>query len=187
MPIANTSGTNNFSLADRSNRRGSHQHAQTSFTVVYITTINYFPQHSPHTVFVFAIPVITSLIQLKCQSNGNSPIDTNPMTMSFSISCLLAYCLTYGIELKFGSSLRSPITYSLTLIRSASYLCGSLCVASLTSIFFPNKAKPVFYTFYAVVSTGDMLVKYTPIGKLSKWIVQRILMIFPRQGAILPV
>ncbi|GMN64708.1 hypothetical protein TIFTF001_033768 [Ficus carica] len=109
------------------------------------------------------------------------------MTMSFSISGLLAYCLAYGIELKFGSSLGSPITYSLTLIRSASYLCGSLCVASLTSLFFPNKAKPVFYTFYAVVSTGDMLVKYTPIGKLSKWIVQRILRIFPRQDAILPV
>ncbi|GMN64602.1 hypothetical protein TIFTF001_033671 [Ficus carica] len=199
MPMANTRGANNFSSADQSNRRGSHLHAQTSFTVVYIPTRNYFlqqqqflvPNHSPHMVFVFAIPVIINLIQLKCQSNGNSPFDTNPMTMWFSISCLLAYCLAYGIELKFGSSLRSPstysISYSLTLIRSASHLCGSLCVAFLTSTFFPNKAKPVFYTFFAVVSTGDMLVKYTPIGKLSKWIVQRILRIFPRQGAILPV
>ncbi|GMN64707.1 hypothetical protein TIFTF001_033764 [Ficus carica] len=191
MPMANTPGSNNFSFANRSNRRGSQQHSQTSFTVVYIPTRNYFiqqqqflvPDHSPHAVLVFAIPVIIKLIQLKCQCNGNSPFDTNPMTMWFSISCLLAYCLAYGIELKFGSTLGSPITYSLTLIRPSSYLRSSLCVAFLTSTFFPNKAKPVFNTFFAVVSTGDMHVKYTSIGKLWKWIEW----IFCRQGAILPV
>ncbi|GMN64595.1 hypothetical protein TIFTF001_033668 [Ficus carica] len=195
MPIANTSGTYNFSFADQSNGQGSHQHAQTSVRVVYIPTRNYFlrqqqflvPDHSPHAVLVFVIPVVVNLIQLKCQSNGNSPFDTDAVTMWFSMSCLLAYCVAYRIELKFGCRLRSPITNSLTLIRSASYLCGSLCLASLTSTFFPNKTKPVLNTFYTVLSTGYMLVKYTPIGKMWKWSAQRIVRIFSPQGEILPV
>ncbi|GMN34424.1 hypothetical protein TIFTF001_046811 [Ficus carica] len=96
-------GSNNFLFAGRSNWQGSHQHAQTSVAVLYIPTRNYFlqqqqflvPDHSPHAVLVFVIPVIINLIQLKSQFKGNPPLDANAVTMWFNILCLLPYCVWY--------------------------------------------------------------------------------------------
>ena len=158
----------------------SFTHDQSSFNVVYnIPTTNYFqPQqlivpNSPHPIVTFVIPVILNLIELKCQCRGNSPFDTNPITMWFSVAFLLAYSLAYGIELRFSSRLRSANYPDHMTIRRTSSLFGSLCLASLTSILLP-KMKPLLYSFYVLLSIGDVLQSYGNIKIVWKWIEEKI-------------
>lgn len=178
--MAGISSRPSFSLA---HPHSSRRHEHPSFNVVYnMPTVNYFPpQHLlvpdlPHPIVAFIIPVIINLIELKCQCQANSPFETNPITMWFSISCLLAYCLAYRIELRFSSRLRSPNCAELTAIRCGSSLLGSLCIVSLTSILLPSM-KPLLYGFYGLMSIGDILQSF----KIAwKWIDGRIVSNFFR-------
>ncbi|EXC30126.1 hypothetical protein L484_002648 [Morus notabilis] len=161
--MARNSSRPSFSLADL---RSSLPHEQPSFNIVYnMPTINYFqPQHRiipnfPHPIVAFIIPVILHLIELQCQCKANSPFETNPVTMWFGVSCLLAYCLAYGIELRIAPRLRSPNCSDHSVIRYGSSLFGSLCLASLTSLLLPSM-KPLLYGFYGLLSIGGILQSY---------------------------
>ncbi|PON67549.1 hypothetical protein PanWU01x14_101860 [Parasponia andersonii] len=172
-----------FSLAQFPNY---FPHDQPSFHFVYnIPTTNYFrPQqlmvpNSPHPIVTFVIPVILNLIELKCQCRGNSPFDTNPITMWVSLSSLLAYCFAYGIEMRYSSRLHSPNYSDHTTIRRTSSLFGSLCLASLTSILLPEM-KPLLYSLYGLLSMGDMLRSYDNVNMVWKWIDERIVSKFFR-------
>lgn len=172
------SSTPSFSLTTL-RRWYSFPHGQHSFHVVnHMPTRNFCPQKlleldSPHAILAFFIPVIFNLIEIKCQCKGNSPFDTNPISIWFSISCLLSYCFLHGIELSFSRHLQNSSNYS-TALQFTTSLFGSLLLASLASIIFPDKIKPVLYTFYVLLLMGYILHRYAIVKAVWKWIDENI-------------
>lgn len=150
----------------------TNQQRQLSFNIMYnMPTINYTQPKQrvpkfPHPIVAFIVPVVLNMIEIKCQCKGDSPFDTNPTTMWFTLSCLMAYCLAYGAEL---GRIQAPD--DLVLLRRGSALFASLSLVSLTSILFPS-AKLFLYGFCGLMSIGDVAKTF----KLAwEWIDGRIL------------
>lgn len=125
------------------------------------------PATSCHSILVFTIPVILSFLTLKYAGQDTSPFQTHPKTMRFSIGCLLLYCLACGAQLRFSSPLHQPPTYANACGRCMEWF-GSMLLASLASIFFPDSVQWVFFMFYAILCMGDLL--YTLLQMLWRWI-----------------
>ncbi|KAJ9694303.1 hypothetical protein PVL29_010013 [Vitis rotundifolia] len=99
------------------------------------------PATSCHPIPVFVVPVILSFLALKYVGQNTSPFKTHPKTVAFSIGCLLVF-------------LRSSSTPN-------SCQCmewfGSMFLASLASICFPDSVQWVFFVFYAILCMGGPL------------------------------
>lgn len=78
---------------------------QLSLNIAFMTARNYFQQHqcipnSLHAIFAFIMQVL-NFLELMYQGKDCSPFDTHPVAMWSSLTCLLAYCLAYGVEISF--------------------------------------------------------------------------------------
>ncbi|RVW15910.1 hypothetical protein CK203_073056 [Vitis vinifera] len=111
------------------------------------------PATSCHSILVFVVPVILSFLALKYLGQNTSPFKTHPKTMGFSIGCLLVYCLAYGAQQKFSSALHQPPTYANAWGRCMEWF-GSMLLASLASICFPDSVQWMFFVFYAILCMG---------------------------------
>ena len=125
------------------------------------------PATSCHSILVFVVPVILSFLALKYLGQNTSPFKTHPKTMGFSIGCLLVYCLAYGAQQKFSSALHQPPTYANAWGRCMEWF-GSMLLASLASICFPDSVQWMFFVFYAILCMGGPL--FTLLQMLWKWI-----------------
>ncbi|KAJ6741646.1 PROTEIN putative-RELATED [Salix viminalis] len=69
-----------------------------------MTARNYVQQdqqttpNSTHAIFTFIMPVLLCFLQLMYQGKDYSPFDTHPITMWIALTCVLAYCVIYGVE-----------------------------------------------------------------------------------------
>jgi len=153
-------------------------HREVSFNIAFFNARNYFQQNqfttanSFHYIFAFIVPALLIFLELMYQGKDCTPFDTNPVTMWTSLSCLLAYCLTYWV----GEMTYVRLFWSqryVTAVRCSIVLFGLLSSASLASIFFPDIIKPFLYVLCILISMGELL--YAPFGTLWKWIQVRLL------------
>lgn len=121
---------------------------------------------SRHTIFVFIIPILVNFIEVKYQGKSISPFETHPVTTMVAITSLLIYYLAYGAEQTFYSS-----TYAYIFCWLMTF-SGSLSLASLASILFPESMRFVLYIFYILLSVGEL---HGIIYKLYHWIRQIIM------------
>ena len=140
-----------------------------SFNVTFIATRNTFllpheqlKANPLHAIFAFMIPVVITLLGQKYQGKAITPFDSHPITMTFGISCLLAYCLAYGFELKSHAP-RQPPTHAATLGRSV-VVFGSLSLVSFLSILFPVSVQPILFVLYALLLMAFLL--HAQVSKL---------------------
>ena len=140
-----------------------------SFNVTFIATRNTFllpheqlKANPLHAIFAFMIPVVITLLGQKYQGKAITPFDAHPITMTFGISCLLAYCLAYGFELKSHVA-QQPPTHAATLGRSV-VVFGSLSLVSFVSILFPVSVQPILFVLYALLLMAFLL--HAQVSKL---------------------
>ncbi|KAL3750291.1 hypothetical protein ACJRO7_011310 [Eucalyptus globulus] len=82
-------------------------------------------------------PIFLSLVQLKYGSDGASPYSTHPVTMGFSIACLLASCLAYLLKNVYVPDSSLPSVYG-QVLGHAELLLGSLWLLSLVTLLLPS-------------------------------------------------
>ena len=137
-------------------------HPPYSFTVTAVGNYQYHSLQltSPnphHTILLFTVPALLELLDLLYKDGTTSPFATHPKTMGLAVGCLLAYGIVYGAELNFSSTLYSPA------IRHGMMLFGSMCVASLSSIFFRDSLQWVVYMLYTLLWTAKLLSSLSPL------------------------
>ncbi|KAH8485839.1 hypothetical protein H0E87_027324 [Populus deltoides] len=94
---------------------------QVSLNIALMTARNYVQQdrlttpNSLHAVFTFIMPVLLNFLELMYQGKDYSPFDTHPINMWIGLTCLLAYCLAYGVEVACSKCFRSPVFASIFL------------------------------------------------------------------------
>ena len=142
-------------------RGRSFPEGQFSFNLAFIATRNHFHHeqlmpNSFHAIFAFINPVVLNLLELRYQGKPITPFDTHPITMMVGISCLLAYCLAYGFELKCHVSQLSP-THRSTLRRSM-VLFGSLSLVSFVSVLFPGSVQLILFNLYVLLLIMGLLL-----------------------------
>ncbi|KAA8522201.1 hypothetical protein F0562_012874 [Nyssa sinensis] len=152
----------------------SHRSFSGQFNVAFINARCYISQeqHAPTSrdaILAFIVPVLLNLIELKYQGKDDSAFEAYPKTMCFAVTCLLMDCLAYYVVLRFSSSHPTP-TYA-RAVHCSMVLFGSLTMASLASILFPDPVRPVLYVLCILLSAGELL----------EWIHRR-LMAHHRQG-----
>ncbi|KAA8522202.1 hypothetical protein F0562_012875 [Nyssa sinensis] len=141
----------------------SHQSFSGQFNVAFINDRCYISQqqHAPtsrNAILAYIVPVLLNLIELKYQGKDDSAFEAYPKTMCFAVTSLLMYCLAYYVELKFSSS--HPTWFGIFYARALHHsmvLFGSLTMASLASILFPDPVRPVLYVLCILLSAGELL------------------------------
>lgn len=123
----------------------SDEHPAPSLTLTATGNSHYsqpLTPHSCHAILFFVVQSLLSFLDLMYK-DGTSPFATHLNTMGFAVFCLLAYCWVYGAGLSICS---------MTLL-------GSLLVASLASIFVPDRLQWVVYMLYTLMWTGKFLCR----------------------------
>uniref|UniRef100_A0A6N2JZS7 Uncharacterized protein n=1 Tax=Salix viminalis TaxID=40686 RepID=A0A6N2JZS7_SALVM len=134
---------------------------QVSLSIAFMTARNYVQQdqqatpNSTHAIFTFIMPVLLCFLQLMYQGKDYSPFDTHPITMWIALTCVLAYCVIYGVEKSCTKYFQSPVYAS--AVRGGAMLFGSLSVASLASILFPDCMQPILYLLCTLFSLWELL------------------------------
>ncbi|KAF9679507.1 hypothetical protein SADUNF_Sadunf06G0022000 [Salix dunnii] len=172
--IARTSHSSNHSLQLHSfvPHRSFIQHCIFQCKKLLPAKSVYHCQFIPFHFLAFIVPALLIFLELMCQGKDCTPFDTNAVTMWASLSCLLAYCLTYWA----GEMTRVRSFWSqcyVSALRCSNVLFGLLLSASLASICFPDIIKPFFYVLCIMFSMGELL--YAPFETLWKWIQVRLL------------
>lgn len=103
-------------------------------------------------ILAFVMPVIVNLIQLMYQKNDYSPFQTHPITIFVGVLSLLVCAFAYGVELTFTRGLSPTCT---CIVRDLVRLFGSLSLASLTSLLFPNWVRPIVYFICVVLPLAE--------------------------------
>ncbi|KAL9373555.1 hypothetical protein Peur_033175 [Populus x canadensis] len=135
---------------------------QVSLNIALMTARNYDQQdrlttpNSLHPVFTFIMPVLLNFLELMYQGKDYSPFDTHPINMWIGLTCLLAYCLAYGVEVACSKCLRSPVFASI-FHRSAVFF-GSLSVASIAFIIFSGLCSAIAICSMHLTSSGEVTV-----------------------------
>lgn len=169
--------------AARSQWRTVSRQAHHCFTF----TINYLLQgrlspNSCHAVLAFILPLLVAFLALKYVGKVVTPFETHPKTMQFAIGSLLVYCLAYGAQLSVQSSIY------VNAFGRFMELFGSLSMASLASIFFPDPAQWAFFASCTIFWAGDFL--YSPLQMVWKWmhrtVADRLLRLLPAQESVVP-
>ncbi|RVW63311.1 hypothetical protein CK203_058770 [Vitis vinifera] len=110
----------------------------------------------------FILPLLTNLINLKFQNESNSVFQVHPKTTLVAIAGLLVFALSFGIESTFHSFHLSPTCAA--VLRTIMVFSGSLSLASLASLLFPDAWRPGIYVIYLLLSLGNCLC-----GLVRKW------------------
>lgn len=150
----------------------------------------YDEQIAARTAFAQFLPCCSGLysstsgafLALKYLGKVVTPFETHPKTMQFAIGSLLVYCLAYGAELSVQSSIL------LNSFGRFMELFGSLSLASLASIFFPDPAQWVFFASCTIFWTGDFL--FSLLQMVWKWmhrtVADRLLRLLQALESVLP-
>ena len=121
------------------------------FTLTPTTTPSHF--HCNLVLFTFILQVLLALLDLKFQNEPNFVFQAYPKTIKAAVASLLVFALKVEVDFTFHSSHLSP-TCSY-LLSTNIMLCGSLLVASLASLLFPNTCRPLIYLIYLLLSLGN--------------------------------
>ncbi|KAL3750289.1 hypothetical protein ACJRO7_011308 [Eucalyptus globulus] len=98
-------------------------------------------------------PIFLNLVQLKYGGAGASPYRTHPLTMGFSIACLLVSCLAYLLKNAYLPDSSLPGVCGQALERTT-LLLGSLSLASLVTLILPGSWTAYSYVGYIFLSVG---------------------------------
>ena len=90
----------------------------------------------------------------------------HPITTMVTVSSLLAFVLAFGVEFTFQYSCGAA------LLRTIMVFSGSLSLASLVSLLFPDAIGPILYLVYALLSLGNLL---RLVPRQWNWIHQKIM------------
>ena len=109
--------------------------------------------HCNLVLFTFILQVLLALLDLKFQNEPNFVFQAYPKTIKAAVASLLVFALKVKVDFTFHSCHLSP-TCSY-LLSTNIMLCGSLLVASLASLLFPNTCRPLIYLIYLLLSLGN--------------------------------
>ena len=118
-------------------------------------------------LLTFIVPVLIELINLKFQKEVEySVFHVHPITTMVTVSSLLAFVLAFGVEFTFQYSCGAA------LLRTIMVFSGSLSLASLVTLLFPDALGPILYHVYALLSLGNLL---SLVPRQWNWIHQKIM------------
>ena len=116
-------------------------------------------------LLTFIIPVLINLIDLKFQKEVDSVFQAHPITTHVAIIGLLVFVLTSGIGFTFHSS---HLSHTCAAVLRTTIVCsGSLSLASLASLLFPDSWRPLIYLIYALLSLGSL---HRLVRKWCEWV-----------------
>ncbi|KAM3326993.1 hypothetical protein P3S67_002119 [Capsicum chacoense] len=122
------------------------------------------------TILGFYFTTLLNFLQLKYQGNNKpDPFHTHPKTMRISVTCLLLYCLVYGVKQRFSSH---PIYRKFSnLVRNVMVFFSSLSLSSVASVLFPDPVSYVVFSLCFLIFGGEML----------HWIFKKIMQHFEEE------
>ncbi|KAJ9680208.1 hypothetical protein PVL29_019496 [Vitis rotundifolia] len=115
---------------------------------------NSAPSYPILALLTFILPVLLVLIYFKFQNESTSVFQAHPITIKVVVANLLAFALAFGIEFTFHPC--CPSTTCAAFLRTTILFCGSLSVASVASILFPDAWRPLIYLIYALLSLANL-------------------------------
>ena len=101
-------------------------------------------------LLTFILPVLLVLIHFEFKNEPTSVFQAHPITIKVAVANLLVFALAFGVESTFHPSYLS--TTCAALLRTTILFCGSLSVASLSSLLFSDAWRPLIYLIYALLS-----------------------------------
>ena len=101
-------------------------------------------------LLTFILPVLLVLIHFEFKNEPTSVFQAHPITIKVAVANLLVFALAFGVESTFHPSYLS--TTCAALLRTTILFCGSLLVASLSSLLFSDAWRPLIYLIYALLS-----------------------------------
>ena len=101
-------------------------------------------------LLTFILPVLLVLIDFKFKNEPTSVFQAHPITIKVAVANLLVFALAFGVEFTFHPCYLS--TTCAALLRTTILFCGSLSVASSSSLLFSDAWRPLIYLFYALLS-----------------------------------
>lgn len=108
------------------------------------------------------ISLLLNFLVLKYQGKTVSPFETNPKTALFGVTSFLLYSFSYYILPTLSSSNNN--VNLIIILNRFKFLFGSLSIASLASLLYPDSATPFIFMLSTIFSIGDLII----------WISQRI-------------
>ena len=125
------------------------------------------PSTPSHVVFVFFIPSLINLLQLKDQSKNVSPFDTHPINTWIFFTVLCIYCLSLATKMEIQTHWAN---YS-QILANVLFISGALASVSLASIFLPHFIGCLFLIIWAflpiIIARHFLMFTY-------RWICLRI-------------
>ena len=121
------------------NLQHQHQHHHNSTTSNPILAL-----------LTFILPVLLVLIDFEFKNEPTSVFQAHPITIKVAVANLLVFALAFGVEFTFHPCYLS--TTCAALLRTTILFCGSLLVASLSSLLFSDAWRPLIYLIYALLS-----------------------------------
>nr|GMD00357.1 hypothetical protein TEA_009676 [Ipomoea batatas]GMD85577.1 hypothetical protein TEA_009676 [Ipomoea batatas] len=112
------------------------------------------PNDDANSVLTFLTSVLLNFLVLKFQSLDTTPFQTHPKTTYVSVAAFLGYVVARATHLRLSSWLRYRPTYAYAVNHFA-LTFGSLAVVSLTSLLFPDRARPVLYVLSMVLLAAE--------------------------------
>lgn len=106
-------------------------------------------------LFFFIDPILSTLLLLKYQTDGESIFESHPINPKVAIATLLVYCLAHGAQLSFMTSTSTNSTYVCVLCTTM-MLFASLSLASMGSLLFFNVAQFIAYTLHTLISLANL-------------------------------
>jgi hypothetical protein len=125
------------------------------------------PSIPSHVVFVFWIPSLIDLLQLKDQSKNVSPFDTHPINIWISFSALCIYCLSLATKME----IQTNWTSCSKILGHVIVISGALASVSLATIFLPHFLGWLFliiWAFLPIIRARHFLIC------IYRWICLRI-------------
>ena len=125
------------------------------------------PSTPSHVVFLFLIPSLINLLQLKDQSKNVSPFDTHPINTWIFFTALCIYCLWLATKMEIQTHWAN---YS-QILANVLFISGALTAVSLVSIFLPQFLGWLFLIIWAflpiIIARHFLMFTY-------RWICLRI-------------
>ncbi|KAL6322433.1 hypothetical protein AAG906_008088 [Vitis piasezkii] len=121
-------------------------------------------------LLTFILPVLLALLDLKFQNEPNSVFQAHPKTIKAAVASLLVFALAVGIDFTFHSSHLSRTCAA--VLRTSIVCSGSLSLASLASLLFPDSWRPLIYLIYVLLSLGSL---HRLVRKWCEWVHQEIM------------
>ncbi|KAL3499638.1 hypothetical protein ACH5RR_038731 [Cinchona calisaya] len=123
-------------------------------------------------IFAFIVPVSLSFLQIKYQGKDESPFETHPQTVVFSISSLLISCVSFDVRSRISTNLRSSSNYYYYFFHSITVIFGLLCLTSIVSILVPEPVCPVLFALTMLLAICE--IPLSQMIRMWKWLLEFI-------------